>query len=757
MHDESRAFQLSCTEAGSPAPVLTDVQAHGRLDPLLFDLTLRQRYRNTSDRVLEVVYTFPLPVSTVLLGFASELNGVRLQGVITPRQVAERRYETALQAGDAPVMLEQQGNGLYTANIGNLKPGDEVVLETRFAKITQFEGGRLRVAIPTTIAPRYGNPAQSGLQPQHVPPVSLLAEYPLSLSLAIGPALAGAALECPTHAFSVRPQEGGSTLLELSPGARMDREVVVIVTPREVHPSLLARAADPFDASAPVVTMALLQPRGEAMKQPRRESLALKLLVDCSGSMAGDSITSARAALRGAVAGLSSKDQLSLSLFGDRVEHLMAPTSATPQALRFLLPQIDHIQADLGGTEMDRALHSVFALPTPEGAGGADVLLITDGQVWPNSALLAAARASGHRVFAIGVGAAPVANLLKSLAESTGGACEFATPGEALEAAARRMLERMRQPKLANIRIDWGCTPVWSWMPTYAVYGGDTVAGLAGMSGATPSAPVRLLADDEQGRTVELARSEADVPCPGDALARLAANWRLAGSDRAAAQALAVQYQLMSPHTHCILVHERSEAERVTEQAELHRVSSMLAAGWGGLGRVEAACAMFDAPLFAGSLRPAALRMPPGTFVASPVRELSDLPSFPGQPSRAEGEASIDDMVQAISRHLSAHGRLDGLLATCASLTLNDEVRLAFEEVVQLGLREEQAWVLLADWVGAQLHGMTNPDDLALLEELVDAIDAEQRAEVQQVFNRRLLDFAREAYPAAAKPLRSAP
>jgi hypothetical protein len=41
------------------------------------------------------------------------------------------------------------------------------------------------LAIPGTIAPRYGNPADSGLQPQQEPTASLFAEYPLALSITV--------------------------------------------------------------------------------------------------------------------------------------------------------------------------------------------------------------------------------------------------------------------------------------------------------------------------------------------------------------------------------------------------------------------------------------------------------------------------------------------------------------------------------------------------------------------------------------------
>ena len=172
-------FGLEFTESGEPQPVLAGVHALGRVEGVLFELTLRQTYRNASDRLLEVVYTFALPVAAVVMGFATELNGQRRAATVLPRHEAEARYETALAAGDAPVMLEALGDGLHSANIGNLKPGDELVVELRFAQLLSFEQGRLRLSIPTTIAPRFGNAAQAGLQPQQVPQASMSVEYPL--------------------------------------------------------------------------------------------------------------------------------------------------------------------------------------------------------------------------------------------------------------------------------------------------------------------------------------------------------------------------------------------------------------------------------------------------------------------------------------------------------------------------------------------------------------------------------------------------
>lgn len=732
MIDERIHFALSCKDSAAPAPVLTNVQAQGRLDAVLFELTLRQTYRNTSDRVLEVVYTFPLPPMAVLLGFASELNAERQDGVIVAKREAERQYEESLEEGDAPVMLEAQGNGLHTANIGNLKPGDEIVLECRFAQLLSFEQGRLRVSIPTTIAPRYGRAEKAGLQAQQVPQAGLEVEYPLTLTLAIGEALAGAVIECPTHRYATIVGDNGLTRMDLAAGARLDRDVVVIVTPREPRPSLLIRAENTFDASAPIVMMAALQPPTGAP----RERIALKLLVDCSGSMNGDSIVSARAALRGVVAGLNEHDHLSLSRFGSTVEHLFAPSVAKPQALRHLQPLIDGIQADLGGTEMEGALSAVFELPRTE-HNGADVLLITDGEIWQAEEMIAAARDSGHRVFAIGVGSAPAEGVLRALAESTGGACEFATPGEALEAAARRMLHRMRQAVYTNVRIDWGSAPAWSSGPAPSVFGGDTVIALAGFSHSIQASAVRLLAEDAQCKTVELARGEADAPCPGDSLPRIAAARRIAQGTDTDALALALQYQLMSKQTNCILVHHRAEADKVTEQAELHRVSSMLAAGWGGLGTVRE-----SAPRYGVESRVMFSRSMPSLDAADIKFSIADddldAPAFPSKVGSDRDPASLEAMARSVRDHLAHGGQLQALAASIESLKLHADALQALGDVVQLGLSLEQAWLLLANWTNTRTNGLADTDLTTLIQPLLKAIDPALAAAATKVFERHL-------------------
>lgn len=784
-------FVLRSTREDDDHPVLCGVQATGRLDGVLFELTLRQTYRNAGARNLEVIYTFPLPHRAVLMGMAAELGGKRLEGTVLAREQAEAQYEEALAEGDSPVLLESLGGGLHTANIGNLKPGDEVVLEVRFAQLLNFEQGRLRIAVPMTIAPRFGSASQGGLLPHQVPPTTMDAEYTLGLEVLIAGALASGRVECATHRF-VNEQVEGGLRLNLAPGATLDRDVVLLLTPLERQPSLLLWGQDRVSGSAPGVAVAAF----EVPRSAERPRIALKILVDCSGSMNGDSIDSARSALQAVLGGLRPGDVVSLSRFGSEVEHEVEPVSLNAGALQRLGTALEALAADMGGTEMRGALTSVFALKSPKGpanADGSDVLLITDGEVWDAGVLVRAARSSGHRVFAIGVGSAPAEGALREVAESSGGSCEFATPGESLHEAARRTMDRIRQQRWSDARVVWAGSPIWQVPLPKSLFGGDTVLAMAGFAGRQPQMqpqvqPVRLLARPEtlgadgagqEGNRldeIELARTEADAPCPGDTLARMAAARRLVDADEPAARQMALAHQLIGPHTHCVLVHRRAEADKPTEEAELHRVSTMLAAGWGGMGQVTDPApklhmkfgidrgSSLSVPSVWRSGRPqsapssgAELRMSEELDIPEFLRQQADespskksLRSRPARPSSSAAPSSsasslassqpatLRQIMTAVAEHFVHGGLPGGLAARCASFEGIGPVADALREAGGQPARESQWWLLLAMWVASRPG--TDGDEICeiLLERYTRTIDPDLRRRAWAVFDQWL-------------------
>ena len=701
---EEPSFLLQATH-GEEAPTLAGVEFRGRLDGVLLSMTLRQTYRNAGTQPLEVLYTFPLPHEAVLLGMAAEFDGRRLEGEVLPAGDAETVYEAALADGDAPVLLEAGRDGLHTANLGNLKPGETVTLELRFAQLLAFEQGRLRVAIPTTIAPRYGSAERAGLQPHQAPETSITAEYPLSVTLAVCGSLARGRIECPTHAHRILEVQGGPEL-QLLPGARLDRDLVVVVTPGEPQPGLLTVAADAEGLVGSTVALAAFG----VPARPSGTALCARLLVDCSGSMGGDSIASARAALTGVLDGLDAEDEASLSRFGGTVRHVVGAGACGTLHRQRLAQAIAKTDADLGGTEMEAALRSVFAA-WPRKGRRVDVLLITDGEVWQSDELVEAARRSGHRIFAIGVGGAPAESVLRRIAEATGGAAEFVTPGEAVERAAQRMLGRMRQVPASGLSVDWGVEPAWQLPLPGCAFGGDTVLALAGFDGQVPRRPARLLELGLAGRPVELARTAHRSEEATQDLVRVAVARRLPHCGEEEQLMLALAYELLTPLTRFVLVDERSAEDRVTETARLQKVPGMLAAGWGATSKLRSASrtsldSASDSISFSIAPPPDAVWHSMRSDRLSAKLESMDFDDMLMEPVAAVGHTPRIDplliLMGEVAEFLLQGGAVDDLVVAAQDWAVPDNVEEALQETDRLDVGRATAWLLLAQWIAAR-------------------------------------------------------
>lgn len=565
---------------------LMGVRLSGDLRGLMFEASIEQRFCNPGDKNVEVVYSFPLPWGAVLLGVDVVLGDKHLTGAVVEKKQAEARYEEAISEGNAAIMLEKNHDLSYSLNLGNLAAREHCTITLRYAQTLQFEQRGLRLLIPTVIAPRYGDAEQDGgLLPHQVPSHSLLAEHPFALELRLHGDLAQARVASPSHPVGVahgKTEIGAVLTVSLARQASLDRDFVLVVD-QLAHDSMVVAARDSVEPRA-VAILASFCPHISAQN---KASTAVKILVDCSGSMAGDSIDAAKRALQAIVRQLGTGDRFSLSRFGSTVEHrsrgLWKITETTQLAAQ---RWVGALKADLGGTAMEAALNSTFSVAQTVSS---DILLVTDGEISAIDRIIASAKHSGHRLFIVGIGSSPAEAHLRRLAEATGGACDFVAPGEAVEPAVLRMFARLRSPRLANLHIEWpaGAAPQWVSPLLPSVFDGDTVNVFA-LLGQAPTGPVRLLGKRaEDDAPLEIGRADfAGEPEAADTLARMAASVRLSSTDTDAA-ALAVSYQLVTDKTNFLLVHERSDGEKAIDMPELQKVQQMVPAGWGGMGTVR--------------------------------------------------------------------------------------------------------------------------------------------------------------------------
>lgn len=572
---------------------LMGVRLSGDLRGLMFEASIEQRFCNPGDKNVEVVYSFPLPWGAVLLGVDVVLGDKHLTGAVVEKKKAEARYEEAISEGDAAIVLEKNRDHSYSLNLGNLAAREHCAITLRYAQTLQFEQRGLRLLIPTVIAPRYGDTQHDGgLMPHQEPSHSLTADHPFELELRLHGELAQSRVASPSHPVGVahgNSDQGSVLTVSLARRESLDRDFVLAVD-QLAHGSVAVASQDCVEQNR-VAILASFCPRIRTQGIP---STAVKILVDCSGSMAGDSIDAAKRALQAIVRQLGTGDRFSLSRFGSTVEHrsrgLWKATETTKLAAQ---RWVGALIADLGGTEMEAALSSTFALAQTVSS---DILLVTDGEISAIESTIESAKDSGHRLFVVGIGSSPAETHLRRLAEATGGACDFVASGEAVEPAVLRMFARLRSPRLAELSLEWpaGVVPEWVSPLLPSVFDGDTVNVFA-LFGQVPTGEVRLLgkrSDDDVPQEIGTATLPSWLEV-ADTLSRMAASVHFHSTGNKIsigrsvdATRLAVDYQLVTDTTNFLLVHERPDGEKATDVPELQKVSQMVPAGWGGAGSV---------------------------------------------------------------------------------------------------------------------------------------------------------------------------
>src|SRR5262245_10772559 len=343
---------------------------------------VRQRYQNDERKPVEAVYTFPLPSDGTLVGFSMTCDGRKIEGVGKEREEAFASYDDAIHAGHGAALVEQERPNVFTASVGNLLPGEETLIEVDYVQKVQADEGALRIMIPTLVAPRYipGKPAGDRTADGREAPTDRVpdadritphigdVDYGLKLTLTFDLGQ-DVEVDSPSHELSVA-REGGKVRASLRRReVALDRDVVV--TARGVAKGLMKTVALHRDGDEAIAALTVVPDLGGG-DPPRQEVV---FVVDTSGSMAGDSIGQAQAALRLCLRHLREGDRFNLIRFSSGYKALFRGTKPFTQRM---LDEADEWAQNLiadGGTEMLAPLLDAID-QAPDGV----VVLLTDGQ-----------------------------------------------------------------------------------------------------------------------------------------------------------------------------------------------------------------------------------------------------------------------------------------------------------------------------------------------------------------------------------------
>jgi Ca-activated chloride channel homolog len=186
----------------------------------------------------------------------------------------------------------------------------------------------------------------------------------------------------------------------------------------------------------------------------------LVFVLDTSGSMNGFPIEKAKETMKLALDNLYPSDTFNLITFaGDTHILFPEPVPATRDNLRKAQAFLDS-RNGAGGTEMMTAIKAALK-PSDDQSHVRIVCFMTDAYVGNDMEIIAEIQKHQNaRVFAFGIGESVNRFLLDKMAEAGRGEVEYVSLKDDGSAAARRFHERVRNPLLTDISIEWNGLPV---------------------------------------------------------------------------------------------------------------------------------------------------------------------------------------------------------------------------------------------------------------------------------------------------------
>ena len=432
--------------------------------------TLRQTFRNDSADWVEGVYVFPLPDGAAVDQLRMTIGDRVIEGEIREKQAAKKAYEQAKQAGKTASLVEQQRANLFTSNVANIGPGQEVTIDIAYLDTVRYDEGTFHLRFPMTLTPRFipgvevGDRQGSGwsADTDRVPDASLITppvverstEHRITLRADINAGMPLKFVASRYHPVKV-VDNGGKFEIRFSGGpVAMDHDFELIWRPEKVAaPTALVFSEEVGDQ--PHLLIMLMPPNDEAISTPVMPR-DLVFVIDTSGSMQGSSIEQAKKALHMALDGLRPSDRFNVMQFNS-VTHALFPSSVSASLSRVSIARdyVDSLVAN-GGTEMRRALELALAV-RPSETYLRQIIFVTDGSVGNEDELfnVIESKLGNARLFTVGIGSAPNGWFMRKAAEAGRGSYVFISATHEVSEKMGRLFRKLEQPQVTDIVVQW--------------------------------------------------------------------------------------------------------------------------------------------------------------------------------------------------------------------------------------------------------------------------------------------------------------
>ncbi len=437
---------------------LKDTQVELNVSGIIADVTVRQTYRNEGKRPINARYVFPASTRAAVYAMRMQIGKQIIVARIKERNKAKAEFDEAKRAGKSASLLEQDRPNVFSMNLANLMPNEQVEIELRYTELLIPTDGVYEVVYPTVVGPRYSSQPESGAPAEDKwvkSPYLRQGEKPTSafhLAAKISTGVPIRDFSCPSH--SLQPQWQSPSVAELAlddkDALHGNRDVILRyrLAGEQITSGLLL-----YQGREENFFLYMAQPpaRITSADIPNREYL---FVVDVSGSMNGFPLDTAKSLLRDLFGQLRPTDLFNIVLFaGDSTvlaeSSLPADKENLAKAIRFL-----DQQRGSGGTELLAAIQNAMNLPR-QAAVSRSIVMLTDGYVSGETGVFDYIRdhLDKGNLFSFGIGSSVNRYLIEGMAKAGMGEAFVVTEAAEAPAIAVKFRDYIQNPVLTDIQV----------------------------------------------------------------------------------------------------------------------------------------------------------------------------------------------------------------------------------------------------------------------------------------------------------------
>ncbi|MCM1049603.1 MAG: VIT and VWA domain-containing protein [Clostridiales bacterium] len=451
-------FYVESEEYGVDCFPLKKTNVKASIDGIIADIYVEQSYANEGTKPINANYVFPASTKVTIHGMKMQIGNQIVTATIKEKEEAEEEFEEAKSEGKSASMLSEETANVFSMDVANIMPGDEVLIELHYTELIMPADGTYQFVFPTVCGPRYVSPVQneSGdrdewtATPYLANGVSPKDEY--NIDVTVSSAMPITSITSSSHNIDIDWNENTTAHVTLADSSDYagNRDFILDykLTGEEIGTGLMVDKGEDEN-----VFMLMIQPpeRYEVEELPPREYI---FVLDVSGSMSGFPLDTAKKLIKNLVSGLSETDTFNLILFSG-TSYKMANRSvpATEENIEKAIDLVNE-QSGTGGTELSEALKSALNTPADKDTAR-NIVIISDGYIYGESEVFQIVRENMDEAefFSFGIGKAVNRNLIEGIATIGQGEPFIVTDEDEADEIAEKFRTYIQSPILTDIKV----------------------------------------------------------------------------------------------------------------------------------------------------------------------------------------------------------------------------------------------------------------------------------------------------------------